>query len=57
MMAIGKREDPVLGYNFTISLLDASSSLAKSFTTVSLSSVIDEPVGGFNCRLQKYTLP
>lgn len=47
-MAIGDRNDPVTAYNFTISLIDSSSSLASSLTTVTLSSVIDTPVGGFN---------
>jgi len=47
-MRSGDRDDPVLAYNFTISLLDSSSSLAQAFTTVTLKSVIDEPAGGFN---------
>ena len=46
-MATGIREDPVLGYNFHISLLDSSSSLAEGLARVALSSVIDRPVGGF----------
>ncbi|MCP4304296.1 MAG: phage tail protein [bacterium] len=48
MMPPDKREDPLLGYNFQISLLDSSSSLAKAVTTIALSSVIDRPVGGFS---------
>lgn len=48
LFSIGKREDPVLAYNFTISLLNSSSSLAKAVTTIAIGSVIDEPVGGFN---------
>ncbi|MEO0425116.1 MAG: phage tail protein [Pseudomonadota bacterium] len=43
-----QRDDPVLGFNFTVSLVDSASSLAKSFTTVTLRNVLDEPVGGFN---------
>lgn len=45
---IGEREDPVLAYNFTISLLDSSSSMAEAVTTIAVKSVIDDPVGGFN---------
>jgi phage tail-like protein len=45
---VGKREDPVLGYNFTISLLDSSSSLASAVASVVLTTIVDSPVGGFN---------
>lgn len=48
LFSIGQREDPVLAYNFTISLLDSSSSLAQAVTTIAITSVVDEPVGGFN---------
>ena len=48
MMAASKREDPLLGYNFLISLLDSSSSLARAVTTVALTNVIDHAVGGFS---------
>lgn len=48
LFTIGEREDPVLAFNFTISLLDSSSSIAEAVTTIAVKSVIDEPVGGFN---------
>ena len=47
-MAVGKREDPVLSYNFQISLLDSSSSLATVTTTIVLSSVIGPSDAGFS---------
>ncbi len=43
-----KRDDPVLGFNFQISLIDATSSMAAPVTTVALSSVVDRPAGGFS---------
>lgn len=45
---IGEREDPVLGYNFSISLMKSASSLAQAVSTIAIGSVIDDPVGGFN---------
>jgi phage tail-like protein len=42
------RRDPVLGYNFEISLLPASSSLGRAVTTVVLSTVLDSPIAGFS---------
>lgn len=48
LLTIGERENPVLAYNFTISLLDSSSSMAEAVTTIAIKSVIDDPVGGFN---------
>ncbi len=47
-MATGQREDPVLGYNFVVSLLDSSSSLADGLTSLVLTTVFDRPVGGFS---------
>lgn len=47
-MAVDKRDDPLLAYNFHISLLASSSSLANAVTTIALSNVIDRPVGGFS---------
>src|SRR5260370_5167105 len=41
------RLDPVKGYNFVISLLDSSSSLAQAQTTA-LSALTDIAVGGFS---------
>jgi phage tail-like protein len=48
LFGVGEREDPILGYNFTISLMNSSSSLAKAVTTIAIGSIIDDPVGGFN---------
>jgi phage tail-like protein len=48
MSSVSERSDPLRGFNFEISLLDSGSSLAKSVTTVTLSSVIESPVGGFS---------
>ena len=45
---VGQRENPVLAYNLTISLLDSSSSKADSVTTIAVNSVINDAVGGFN---------
>jgi phage tail-like protein len=46
-MSTGARENPVLAYNFQIILQESSSSLAKSATTVVLSTVLPRPVAGF----------
>jgi phage tail-like protein len=48
MFTIGKREDPILAYNFTISLMNSSSSVVQAVTTIAIGSVIDDPAGGFN---------
>lgn len=42
-----KRMDPVLGFNFRISLLDSTSSL-EAVGNVALSAVIAHPLGGFS---------
>jgi len=42
---VGVRLDPVLGYNFLVSLLNSSSGLAES---VALSAIADVAVGGFS---------
>jgi len=46
-MAIGKREDPVQAFNFTVSLLE-SSSPAAGVTTLALNTLTDNIEGGFN---------
>jgi phage tail-like protein len=43
---VGIRPDPVLGYNFVISLLDTSSSLAMA-KSIALSAILDVALGGF----------
>jgi phage tail-like protein len=47
-MAIGEREDPVLGYNFAISLMDSSSSLGKAVTTIAINTLTNNIDAGFN---------
>ena len=47
-MGTDKREDPLLSYNFQISLTDSSSSTLAAVTTVALTNVIDKPIGGFS---------
>ena len=47
-MASAQRQDPVLAYNFRISLVDSSSSLAESAVTVTIGSAFEEPDAGFN---------
>jgi phage tail-like protein len=48
LLGLGRREDPVLGFNFTVSLLDSSSSLASSVASIALNSIIADPAAGFN---------
>jgi len=45
--SVGIRPDPLLGYNFLVSLLDTSSTLALA-RSVALSAVLDVAVGGFS---------
>lgn len=45
--ALGVRSDPVIGFNFIISLLDTSSTLA-TVQTAALSALMDVAVGGFS---------
>lgn len=47
-MGIGKREDPVGGFNFAISLMDASSSVGKAVTTIAINTLTDNIDAGFN---------
>jgi phage tail-like protein len=47
-MSTGKREDPILGYNFQVSLLDTSSSFAGVVVSLTLSAVLPRPIAGFN---------
>jgi phage tail-like protein len=47
-MPIGDRSDPLLAYNFQVSLLDSSSSPAGALTTVTPSAVGLTPVGGLS---------
>ena len=47
-MASGQREDPILGFNFQVSLMESSSSLGGAVTTVAFGNVIDNPIAGFN---------
>ena len=47
-MSTDTREDPVLGYNFRISLVESASTLAQAVTTVAFSSVLSPPVAGFS---------
>lgn len=42
-MATGKRDDPVRGYNFTISLMESANALSSIALTVGIA-----PVGGFS---------
>ncbi len=44
---IGERKDPLLSYNFVISLLDSSSTLASA-KSVAMSALLDVAVGGFS---------
>jgi phage tail-like protein len=44
---VGIRLDPLLSYNFVISLLDTSSSLALA-KSISLSAILDVALGGFS---------
>lgn len=46
-MTIGQRPDPLLGYNFLVSLIDTSSVLALA-ASVLTSAVSDAPAGGFS---------
>ena len=45
---MASREDPVLGFNFQVSLMESSSSLGNAVTTVAFGNVIDKPSAGFN---------
>jgi phage tail-like protein len=47
-MTSGKREDPVLGFNFQVSLMESSSSMGGAVTTIAFGNVIDNPIAGFN---------
>jgi phage tail-like protein len=47
-MPTGARRDPLLAYNFQVNLLDSSSSLASTLTTITLSTVGLTPVAGFS---------
>lgn len=46
--SISNRVDPLLAYNFQISLLDSSSSLAQRIATVTLSAIVGPPIAGFS---------
>jgi len=46
-MVTSKRSDPVKGYNFLISLLDSSSSLATA-VNIGILAITDTAVGGFS---------
>lgn len=45
--SVGVRPDPLLSYNFLVSLLDTSSGLALA-GSIALSAVLDVALGGFN---------
>lgn len=45
--SLGVRTDPILGYNFIISLIDTSSSLALA-KSIALSAITDVALGGFS---------
>lgn len=45
--AVGKRSDPLLGYNFIVSLIDSSSVLALA-TSIATSAIGDVALGGFS---------
>jgi phage tail-like protein len=47
-MTVGSRQDPVLAFNFQVSLTDSSSSVVSALTTVTLSSVGLTVVAGFS---------
>jgi phage tail-like protein len=47
-MPTGNRRDPLLAFNFQVSLTDSSSALAGAVTTVTLSAVGLTPVAGFS---------
>lgn len=47
MALVGRRPDPLLGYNFLVSLIDTSSVLALAASVLS-SAVSDAPAGGFS---------
>lgn len=47
LSVVGVRSDPVLGYNFLISLLDTSSALALA-KSIAVSAIMDVALGGFS---------
>ena len=47
LSVVGARSDPVLGYNFLISLLDTSSALALA-KSIAVSAIMDVALGGFS---------
>jgi phage tail-like protein len=46
--ATGTRRDPLLGYNFQVSLLDSRSALGGALAAVTISAVSLTPVAGFS---------
>ncbi|HSX63067.1 MAG TPA: phage tail protein [Tahibacter sp.] len=47
-MSIGARLDPLLAYNFQVSLIDAQATSAGAVTSIALSPVVANPLAGFN---------
>jgi len=47
-MASGKREDPPLGFNFAINLMDSASSTGAAITTIAINTLTDNIDAGFN---------
>ena len=47
-MANSKREDPPLGFNFAISLMDSASSTAAAVTTIAINTLTDNIDASFN---------
>jgi len=47
-MGTGKREDPPLGFNFAINLMDSSSSVGQAVTTIAINTLTDNIDAGFN---------
>ena len=46
--AIGGRDDPVMSYNFQISLVDSGSAVVVAGAVAALAQILEVPVGGFN---------
>lgn len=47
-MGLFGRDNPLLGYNFRISLLESSSSLAVNVATIAFQNLVDRASGGFS---------
>lgn len=48
MVTLSRRDDPVLGFNFAISLMDSSSSVGKAATSIAINTLTNNIDAGFN---------